>query len=84
MGEPKTRTSRKWWYVGESDVREVIGYDCKPHNPDTWWCPEVGVSATEGYHLFATKGDAIEKALSELREKSLKIQGAIDRLNAQR
>ncbi len=57
------REQRKWWYVNaDSDepVRRVLGYSCAPDHPDCWWCPSVGVSASEGHHLFESKLEARE------------------------
>lgn len=76
VGAPSTgyaaeqRESRKWWARVENAVKEVTGYSCKPHSPDMWWCPEVGYSLTEKYHLFPTEREALDKEI-EATEKAL-------------
>jgi len=67
------RESRKWWARVENRVLEVVGYDCKPHSPTTWWCPEVGYSLHEGYHLFATEREALDKEI-ESTERELSAE----------
>lgn len=60
------REKRKWWAVTDGDVREVTGYSCSPNNKDMWWCPDIGISCTEGHHLFETEKQAIDKLIENL------------------
>ncbi len=65
----ETREQRKWWAVADDDVRQVVGYSCRPNNPEMWWCPSVGYSMAEKHHLFETEREAVEKLISELERR---------------
>lgn len=54
-------------------MKEVTGYSCKPNNPETWWCPGVGYSLNEDYHLFDTEREALDKEI-EATNKRLHIE----------
>lgn len=56
--------------MADYGVQHVIGYSCAPANPDTWWCPEVGYSLTEGHSLFTTETDALLKAITATDQKA--------------
>lgn len=75
--EIDNRIRKSWWAVTEFGVRKVVGYSCAPHNPDSWWCPEVGYSLNEKHHLFETEREALVKNWS-------KIDTQIDELTMQR
>jgi len=75
-----TRESKLWWAVTEDGVQEVVGYSCKPNNPDIWWCPSVGYSMTEGHHLFANPNDALKKAIKETEQEIDNARAKLDRL----
>lgn len=74
------RESRQWWAVADGDVVEVTGYSCAPNNTDMWWCPEVGFSGTEGYHLFKTQDEAFTKAISESERDLVALQKRVEGL----
>lgn len=78
------REKRKWWVVADRDVRQVTGYSCAPNHRDMWWCPEVGFTGSERHHLFETEADALDKALSELRQEAKTILDRIDALRIRR
>jgi hypothetical protein len=67
MSEKPKREEKMWWAVCEDCVRYVKGYSCAPNNPDCWWCPEVGFSATVGHALFETKIQALKKVLKDYK-----------------
>lgn len=59
------RKSKEFWGIDDFHmVRRVTGYECPQE--DVWWVPQLGYSMTVGYHLFDSKKDAIEKALSDI------------------
>lgn len=58
------RERRTWWAVADGYILKAVGYSC-PNSPGQWWCPEVGYSLTEGFHLFATKAEALDKGIAE-------------------
>lgn len=68
------RESRKFWSITEFGVKHVTGYSCAPANPDSWWCPEVGYSLVEGYSLFETERQALNKALSDVSLKIARLE----------
>ena len=70
------REQREWWAVFEGNVIRVAGSSCAPDHPESWWCQAVGHTLTEGYHLFATEGEALEVAI---READRAIREAIGR-----
>ena len=78
------RDQRKWWSVHNGQVREVTGYSCKPNNPTVWWCPQIGVSATEGYHLFETRDEAYVKAIEEAEQVLSNAKSTLKRLRTER
>ena len=77
--QPAEREKRQWWAVAEDDVQLVTGYSCAPTNPEMWWCPKVGCSMSEKYHLFETEAEAINKLISELTRR---IEVAADDIEA--
>jgi len=79
VSQPTEREKRQWWAVSEDDVQLVTGYSCAPTNPEMWWCPKVGSSMSEKYHLFETEGEAINKLISELTRR---IEVAADNIEA--
>lgn len=77
MSERKTKI---WWVVADGRVVESKGFSCAPANPGCWWFPEVGFSSWEGTHVFATRDEAVAKAIAELRAKRDEIDGQIRKL----
>jgi len=68
------REAKLWWAVTyRGDVREVTGYSCGPTNPLVWWCPDLGFSGTQGYHLFTCESAALTRAIIEL-EAEIKMK----------
>jgi hypothetical protein len=80
MSDVKTeveREQRMWWVVDVDGgtVRLAKGYSCKPNSPNAWWFPMLGLSLSEGHHIFETKEEAVIKAIEvlELEIASSKI-----------
>jgi hypothetical protein len=64
---PSLREHRSFFYVHDDGrVQKVTGYICAGAE-GYWWCPEVGVSAAEGYSLFRDRVDAYDKAFATAR-----------------
>jgi hypothetical protein len=61
------REIRLWWAVHEGAVVRTKGYSCAPANPKSWWCPGIGFTMTEGFHLFKNKTRAVQRAIAELK-----------------
>ena len=78
------REKRKWWAVADGDVREVTGYSCAPGNPNMWWCPQVGFTGTEGYHLFETRDEAFAGAIAESERALVALQKRLEGLKLRR
>lgn len=74
------REKREWWAVADDDVTLVTGYSCAPANPDMWWCPKVGLSMNENYHLFKTEHEAIDKLIDDLRRRIFRAKDNIEAL----
>lgn len=68
------RESRAWWVVHDGYVVESEGLSCAPGNPNYWWFPRLRVSACEGFHVFATKAEAVIGARKELETKIAELQ----------
>ena len=79
VSQPTEREKRQWWVIAEDHVQIVTGYSCAPTNPEMWWCPKVGCSMSEKYHLFETEGEAINKLIAELKRR---IEVAADNIEA--
>lgn len=73
------RKSKRWWARADGAVLEVTGYECP--NPGVWWCPAVGYSLTEGFHLFSTEYAALD---AEIKETEAKMKFEEKRLNVLR
>ena len=84
MSEIKEREQRKWWAVTDRDVQEVTGFSCAPFYPETWWCPEVGFSGTEGYAIFMTEREALDKAIQEAERDLAELQQHLQSLQNRR
>lgn len=82
--ETVEREKRQWFAVHGGDVRKVTGYSCAPSNPDMWWCPEVGFSGSEGHHLFATRAEAIDRAVKETERDLAELQERLAKLKRKR
>jgi hypothetical protein len=83
MLKARKRETRDFWMVSEfARITYVKGYDCGPNQPGMWWVPSEGVTASENFHLFVTKLEAIEKALSEQRALQDQIERRIESLEA--
>lgn len=60
------RRSKQFWTYDsvKGDVVFVTAYECKDA-VGYWWVPCLGYSMKEGFSLFDTKLEAINKAISE-------------------
>ena len=68
MSNTVERHSQTWWAVmDDHSVDVVTGYACS--NPRMWWCPSIGYTLTEGYHLFKDKESAKARAIQEIEER---------------
>lgn len=78
------RKSKKWWAVNNNDVGLVTGWSCAPNNPDSWWCPQVGYTMQEKFHLFETEAEALDKAITETEQEVSILNNALKKLNRRR
>lgn len=78
--EEDYRERKNWFVVLNNKVIEAEGLDCLPGNPKTWWFPSLGYSMDEGYHVFATRGEARRAAIKELQGKIATLQKALDKI----
>lgn len=84
MSLDSLRETRHFFYVHDDGrVQEVTGYDC-PGTENYWWCPEVGVSAAEGYHLFRDRVEAYDKAYANCRNALAVAQANLTRVEEER
>lgn len=68
------RAKRKWWTItDDNQVKEVTGYSCAPHNPESWWCPEVGCTLHEKHHLWDNEQQALDRAIEKIK-RSIQAQ----------
>jgi hypothetical protein len=83
-GRESPRESRHFYFVHDDGrVQEVTGYECKGAE-HYWWCPEVGVSAAEGYSLFRDRVDAYDKAYANCRHALSVAQANLARVEEER
>lgn len=79
------REQREFFHVGDDGrVQKVTGYSCSPMNPNYWWCPEIGVSAAEGYSLFRDRVDAYARAHAAARHALEVAQANLARIEEER
>jgi hypothetical protein len=69
----RAREMRRWWYALDGRVGQVDGFDCRPDNPEVWWCPSLGLSLIEGAHLFPAANLAFEKARAYIADERRKL-----------
>jgi hypothetical protein len=64
--ELQKREKRSFWYFDKEffTVTYVEGLSVRDY-PDSWFLPKHGCTVHVGYQLFATKQEAINKALTE-------------------
>lgn len=62
------REQRTWFVIDDGKVVESTG--SKTDVDGYWWFASLGFSACEGYQLFATKEEAVTKAVQQLRAAS--------------
>lgn len=75
----REREERDFWTAVEGRVRLATGLDCRPHNPDAWYFPTLGVSMHES-QLYATRADAVEHAsewIAVQRRKLMELEAAL-------
>ena len=81
------RESREFFYVtDQGGVTKVVGYACETAigNQGYWWCPEVGVSAAEGYNLFRDRVEAYEVAVARARRTADLAMANLTRIEEER
>jgi len=76
------RLSKKWWVVNDGSVTRETGYSCAPGSPDFWWFPKIGLSISEGSHLFEEEKPAVEKAIKEVESTVKKWTDVLYKLAA--
>lgn len=78
------RESREFFYVRDDGrVWKITGYICEG-TPGYWWCPSVGVSAAEGFHLFRDRVDAYERAHTNALDAYSQAKANLERIEAER
>lgn len=78
------RESREFFYITDrGGVTKVVGYICEGA-PGYWWCPEVGVSAAEGYSLFRDRTEAYEVATTRIRQTIEAAQALLAEMERER
>jgi hypothetical protein len=79
------RQQRAFFYVENdgSRVVRVTGYICAGAD-GYWWCPELGVSAAEGYSLFRDRTDAYTAAYNRARHHVELAQANLARIDEER
>lgn len=78
------RESRPFFYVDDDGVvRAVTGYVCEAAD-GYWWCPEIGVTAGEGFHLFADRDAAYAKAFERATMMLEVAKANLARIEAER
>lgn len=78
------REQREFFYVGDDGhVQKITGYICEG-TKGYWWCPAVGVSACEGYHLFRDRVDAYDRAHANALQALHTAQANLERIEAER
>ena len=78
------RESREFFHVAEDgSVKRVTGYICEG-TPGYWWCPEIGVSACEGYSLFRDRVDAYDKAYGTAKQRLDRAKATLERIEVER
>lgn len=80
MSELASREKRQWYVVHDGAVVWADGYICEA-NPGYWWFPTLGVSAGEGFHVFADVTVAVAKARLELTRELDSIQRKLAQLS---
>ena len=80
---PARETRQLFYLADDGHVRKVTGYICEG-TEGYWWCPEVGVSAKEGFHLFRDRVDAYERAFSNARRAFETAQANLARIEEER
>lgn len=76
MNEPE-RKSRKWWYVGDTDVHHETGWDCGGEG-GAWWFPTMGYTVFEGGGtIFEDKGEAVRKLGGNLADELAEAEKAM-------
>jgi hypothetical protein len=65
--ELTARKSKLWWTIEQGSVRQVTGFECKSHQSGYLWCPEVGFTLSEQYHLFENEEAALMKLIADLK-----------------
>jgi len=62
------RAHRIFWAITNSfSVVKTIGYSTS--FDDSWWCPNIGYTLTEGCSLFNSPAKAYKKAMEVLEDK---------------
>jgi hypothetical protein len=77
------REQRQFWYIDieYGKVRLVTGLWCATEGPSKyWWCPEVGVSAAEGYSLFNSQEEATKRLKKEINSRIDHYQNLLDKV----
>lgn len=79
------RESREFFYVHDDGrVAKVTGYACETNMGSYWWCPEVGVSAAEGFHLFRDRVDAYDRAHANALDAYTRAKLNLERIEEER
>lgn len=64
MLRQEDRERRTFWVItDEHRVVQAEGLSCAPNNPGYWWFPKLGSSMAEGFHAFAERAPAADRAL---------------------
>lgn len=76
---PKVERARQEWYT--TSGRLVVGYSCGPSHPGMWFVPEEGGTLTEGFHIFRTQREGLERGLASAYRALADAQDVVHRLS---